>query len=128
MIGNVWNNIIEWFTDRISRNKLVRSFNIAAREHFVSGYAPTLLKAEISIGDSSYKHQHSDWLCSGFRIKAFSGKQLDRSELKIIGQVVLSNSSLARTLIVLGWDTLEVHGDEGRFGLKWQLKDHMLLE
>jgi len=128
MIGNIWNNVIEWFSDRMSRNKLVRSFNNAARDHFVSGYAPTLLKAEVSRGDRSYKHQHSDIFYSGFRIKAFSGKQLDRSELKMIGQVVLSDSYLTRRFIVLGWDTLEVHGDEGKFGLKWQLKDHMLLD
>ena len=44
-IGNIWNNLIEWFKDRSDRNQLVYNFNYMAREAFVQGIAPTMLKA-----------------------------------------------------------------------------------
>ena len=127
MLGNTWNRIIEWFSDRSQRNKLVRSFNESARNAFVEGTAPTLLNANISKGERSYKHQFSDWLNTGYRIQAFTGRVLSKNELMHIGQVILNDSTLVRRLIVLGWDTLEIHGDEGTFGCRWQLKDYIPL-
>lgn len=59
---NAWNRITEWFKDRSERGKLVRAFNEAARFAFVTGAAPTALKATISRGDSAYKHEFSAWL------------------------------------------------------------------
>lgn len=128
MFTNVWNNIIEWFRDKSDRNKLIRSFNESARNAFVIGVAPTLLKASISKGESSFKHQFSNWLKTGFRIQAFSGKELSKNELIHIGNVILGDRVLVRKLIVLGWDTLEIHGDKGNYGCRWQLKDHIALE
>jgi len=125
MFANILNHIIEWFGDRTERNKVVRGFNTSARDAFVSGIAPTLLKANISRGDSNYKHQFSDWLNSGFRIQAFTGKVLSKNEIVQIGQVILNNSSLVRKLVTLGFDTLEIHGDAGTYGCKWQLKDYL---
>jgi len=127
MFSNTWNNIIDWFRDRSERAKLVRSFNDSAKNAFVSGIAPSLLKASISKGESSYKHQFSNWLNTGFRIQAFTGKILSKEELIHIGKVILDDSVLVRRLIVLGWDTLEIHGDKGLFGCRWQLKDHISL-
>lgn len=127
MFSNVWNSIIEWFSDRSQRNKLVRSFNDSARNAFVDGIAPTLLKASISKGESLYKHQFSDWLNSGFRIQAFTGRVLSKNELIYIGKVILDDKILVRRLIVLGWDTLEIYGDAGMFGCRWQLKDYIPL-
>lgn len=127
MLTNTWNNIIDWFRDRSERAKLVRSFNESARNSFVAGIAPTLLKANISKGESSYKHQFSNWLNSGFRIQAFTGRILTKDELIHIGKVILDDSVLVRRLIVLGWDTLEIHGDAGTFGCRWQLKDYIPL-
>jgi hypothetical protein len=127
MLENIWNNIIDWFRDRSERAKLVQSFNESARKAFIAGTAPTLLKSSISRGESSYKHQFSDWLNSGFRIQAFAGRELTKNELMHIGKVILSDSVLARRLVVLGFDTLEIHGDEGSYGCKWQLKDYMQL-
>jgi hypothetical protein len=127
MIGNIWSRIIEWFSDFNQRNALIKAFNASARETFICGIVPTLLKASLSRGDRAYRHQHSDWLYSGFRIQAFAGRQLSKDELFGIGAVVLSNDSLVRQLIVLGWDTLEVYGDGARQGLRWQLKDFMAL-
>ncbi|MFK7031597.1 hypothetical protein [Flavobacterium oreochromis] len=127
MLDNLWNNIIDWFADRSERARLIRCFNESARMSFVSGIAPTLLKASISRGESSYKHQFSNWLNSGFRIQAFTGRVLSKDELTRIGKVILDDSNLVRRLIVLGWDTLEIHGDSGQYGCRWQLKDYIAL-
>lgn len=127
MFANFINNIVDWFNDRNDRSRLVRDFNDAAKQSFVLGIAPTLLKAKITKGDRAYKHQFSDWLNTGFRIEAFTGRQLSREDLRMIGVVILSDEMLIRKLVVLGWDTLEVQGDNGAFGLKWQLKPFLQL-
>ena len=127
MFENAWNNIIDWFRDRSERAKLVRSFNESAKNSFVSGIAPTLLKASISKGESSYKHQFSNWLNSGYRIQAFTGRVLTKDELIYIGKVILADSVFVRKLIVLGFDTLEIHGDAGTYGCRLQLKDYIPL-
>ena len=127
MLGNAWKRILEWFADRSQRSGLIRSFNEAARDAFVAGKAPTMLKAGISKGERAYKHQFSDWLNTGIRIKAFTGRVLTRNELEHIGKVILNDNTLVRKLIVLGWDTLEIHADAGIYGCRWQLKDYILL-
>lgn len=127
MFANTWNFIISWFRDRSERSKLIRSFNDAARYSFIQGVAPTLLKACISRGERMYKHQFSDWLNSGFRIQAFKGRELSRRELADIGAAIIADSVLVRKLVVLGFDTLEVIGDVGSYGCRWQLKDYMQL-
>lgn len=127
MFANTWNFIISWFRDRSERSKLIRSFNDAARWSFIQGVAPTLLKASISRGERMYKHQFSDWLNSGFRIQAFKGRELSRRELVDIGAAIIADSVLVRKLVVLGFDTLEVLGDVGSYGCRWQLKDYMQL-
>lgn len=127
MFTNTWNFIISWFRDKSERSKLIRSFNEAARYSFIQGVVPTLLKASISRGERLYKHQFSDWLNSGFRIQAFKGRELSRRELANIGAVIIADSVLVRKLVVLGFDTLEVIGDVGSYGCRWQLKDYMQL-
>lgn len=127
MLDNLWNNILDWFEDRSERSNLIRSFNSSAKSAFIRGVAPTLLKAKISKGNREYKHQFSNWMNTGFRIQAFSGRQLSKNELIKIANVVMSDEVLVRRLIVLGWDTLEVHTDEGNYGVRFQLKDHLSL-
>lgn len=127
MFENFWNRIVEWFIDRQERNSLIRSFNLSAKKSFVSGQAPTLLRASLSRGNKEYKHRFSNWLNSGFRIQAFAGRSLTKNELICIGNAVLNDDVLVRRLVVLGWDTLEVHGDVGNFGCRWQLKDYLEL-
>ncbi len=111
----------EWFGEMIERHKLIRDFNRSAKNSFISGEAPTLLEARITIGDPNYKHAFSKWRGGGYRIKALSGKPLEKSELMEIGKIIISNTELTRKLVSLGWDTLEVHANEGFLGLKWQL-------
>ncbi len=115
--------IVDWFNDFSERRRLVRNFNLAAREAFVSGMAPTLLEASISIGESAYRHAFSKFMAGGFRIKALSGRALNKEEMISISQVVLNNQELVRKLISLGWDTLEVHDNAGYNGVKWKLYD-----
>lgn len=125
LLANTWNRILDWFQDRSERNRLVRSFNDSARHAFVIGLAPALLKASISRGEKSFRHQFSNWLNSGFRIQAFSGRALSKNELIIIGNTIISDPVLIRKLAVLGFDTLEVCGDKGIYGCRWQLKDYL---
>ncbi len=127
MFENFWNRITQWFTDRDERNRLIRSFNASARNAFVAGLAPTLLQASLSKGNKAYRHQFSNWLYSGFRIQAFTGRVLTKDELINIGNAILNDDILIRRMVVLGWDTLEVHGDKGDFGCRWQIKDFLQL-
>lgn len=122
-----WYKVVEWFRDRSNRQRLFLDFNAAAKESFILGIAPVLLNASPSRGDSSYKHAYSNWMYSGFRIKAMSGRNLTKEEMKAIGVTILADSVLVRRLVVLGFDTLEVHDDIGMYGLKWQLKNFMAL-
>ena len=62
MLNNFWNKVVEWFTDKQERNRLIRGFNNSARAAFVTGEAPTLLHASLSRGNSDYRHQFSHWL------------------------------------------------------------------
>ncbi len=123
-----WYRIVEWFRDRSNRKKLVANFNDSAKKSFILGIVPVLLNATISRGDSKFKHSFSDWLNSGFRIKAMSGRDLTKEEMKAIGATILADGVLVRQLVVLGFDTLEVHDDTGYYGLKWQLKAFIALE
>ena len=114
----------EWFGKMSERYQLVRDFNNAAKQSFIFGVAPTLLESKITKGDSKYRHVFSKWRSGGFRIKALAGCTLEKRELKEIGQVILDNEELVRRLISLGWDTLEVHADQGYNGAKWKLIDY----
>lgn len=127
MITNLWNSIIDWFSDTSERGKLVRDFNYSAKKAYVEGIAPTLLKSKISRGSKSNKHKFSHWLNTGFRIQAFTGRQLGKEEILYLGKVILADDRLIRRMIVLGWDTLEIHDDTGVYGCRWQLKDYLSL-
>ena len=124
ILENVWYKITSWFEDRSERAKLIKSFNDKAKESFVHGVTPTVLKASNSKGYSKYKHAFSAWFNTGFRIQALSGKPLNKDEMTLIGEVILSDTELVRRLIVLGWDTLEVHDNIGHFGCRWCLTEY----
>jgi hypothetical protein len=124
----MWYRIIiiaEWFGEMTERYKLIRDFNRAAKMSFINGEAPTLLQARVTKGDSAYRHEFSRFLGGGFRIKAMTGRELKQSELVEIGRVILDDEILVRKLIALGWDTLEVHANEGYNGAKWALREHI---
>jgi hypothetical protein len=118
--------IKDWFQSLNERNILISSFNYSARTAFISGLAPTFLKAKTTRGDKSFKHQHSQFY-SGFRIVVMDGRNLSKEELIEVGRVILSNNPLVRNLVINGFDTLEIHGENDSFGSKWNLKDYLLL-
>lgn len=128
ILPNFITRITEWFHDRKSRNNLILSFNNEARESYISGIAPVLLNAGVSRGYKAYKHQFSHAFYSGFRIKAFAGRQLTREETIALGKSILSDDTLVRRMVVLGWDTLEIHSDHGNYGCRWQLRDYVMIE
>jgi len=121
---NFWNSILNWFLDSSERNEVIRGFNKSAKDSFVIGLSPTLLKASVSRGERRYRHQFSSWINTGFRIQALSGCQLTKEEMIYIGRVILDDTILVRRLVSLGWDTLEVHDDSGIYGCKWKLYDY----
>lgn len=125
-IGNIWYNVTQWFRDKRERKELIKEWNAAAKHAYIFGEVPTLLEASISKGYSLFRHSNSK-LYSGFRIKVFAGKLLSKDELKIIGITIISDPTLMRRLVVLGFDTLEVHGSENSFGLHWPIKDFLQL-
>lgn len=127
MLANIWNKIVNWFRDFSERNKLLRSFNDSAREAFVKGEVPAVLQASVSRGDSAYRHHFSKWLASGFRVKVICGRPLTREEMIFLGNVILEDAQLVRRLVILGWDTLEVHGERSARGYKWKLSDHITI-
>lgn len=124
MFENLWNRIITWFRDRSERNKLIQSFNESARLAFINGESPILLEALVSRGDAAYKHSFSRWLSSGFRIVVHTNLLLTSDEIKLLGRHILSNGLLVRHLIVLGWDTLEIHVENSFHGFKWNLSEY----
>ena len=128
IIQNFWNRIIGWFQDRQSRTALVRSFNRSAKDAFVQGIVPIILEAKIVRGEPSYRHQFSKIIeGSGFCIKAYSGRQLTKQEIINIGITILSDETLVRKMVVLGWDTLQIHCDVGHHGCQWQLHDYIMI-
>lgn len=125
-ITSFWVGLLEWFQDYRDRTNLILSFNKAAKEAFILNAAPVALEARVSKGDPSYHHQFSKFN-SGFRIKALAGHQLSRQDTINIGEVIMANKELVRRLVVLGFDTLEVHSDIGAHGCKWRLRDSLMI-
>ena len=117
-----WDRIVDWFSDFRERSSVIKDFNISARNAYIKGIADTLLETKTTVGSLEYRHAFSKWMAGGFRIKALSGRALNRQELIAIGNIVLQNDELVRKLVALGWDTLEIHDDTGSIGLKWELK------
>lgn len=117
-----WYRIADWFNDLSDRHKLIREFNAESKNAYIYDGVPTLLEARVTSGESAYRHEFSKFLGGGFRIKVMSGRQLGKDEMIEIGQIILSNDTLVRHLISLGWDTLEIHSSTGSQGLKWELR------
>ena len=64
---------------------------------------------------------------SGFRIKAYAGRQLSKQDIMAIGATILANDTLVRRMVVLGWDTLQVHCDVGNYGCQWRLYEMIMI-
>jgi hypothetical protein len=79
------------------------------------------MKARISQGNSLYTHSFTKFAAGGFRIKVEAGRALEKHELLTIGNTILSNQSLVRQMIYMGWDTLEIYNANIVGGYQWEL-------
>jgi len=120
----IWDRIFNWFSDIRERNGFLRDWNRYARNAYIEGDVPTLLEARTTIGSFEFRHEFSKFMAGGFRVKALSGRAMNKNELLEIGKIILDNDVLVRRLVSNGWDTLEIHDTHGTIGLKWQLKKH----
>ena len=117
----MWENISMWFSDLRERRELLRSFNYAAKQAYMFEEVPILLQASITLGRSEYRTNYS-WIRSGFRIKTLtSGYFMQNHEAGVIAMIILSNTTLVRQLITLGFDTLEVGTESGNSIYLWPL-------
>lgn len=118
----MWDRIQEWFGEISERSRMVKDFNQSAKGAFIAGAAPTLFKAKVTLGDSSYRHAFTK-MYSGFRITALGGKVFSKYECADLARVILDNEELVRKLLALGFDTLEVHSNGGGGAYQWNLSD-----
>ncbi len=112
-----WNRITEWFSEYGERKKVLNEFNRSAKDTSVSGLVPVFLKAETSIGNNSYRHQFSNFFFHVFKIKTLTGRGLTNDEIIALGSIIVSNSSLTRKLVTLGFDTLEITDTNGNINI-----------
>lgn len=124
---NLWNLVLGWFHERNDRQMFLRDFNVEAKRAYVTGQTDLLLKASTSYGNSDYRHSFSRFMAGGFRIKADGGRPLNRDEVISIGKGIIGNPMIIRTMIALGWDTLEVHPQDSSSGLQWRLQNNIYL-
>ena len=125
---NLWNLMLGWFNERNDRQVFLREFNDKARHAYVTGQTDLLLKASSSYGNSDYRHSFSRYMAGGFRIKAEGSRPLSRDEVISIGNSIIGNTMIIRTMITLGWDTLEVHPQDSSSGLQWRLQNNIYLQ
>ena len=124
---NISNDITQWFSDKSSRLKMVKSFNDAAKLAFVSGVCSFMMKASISRGKSEYKHQFSTALFSGLKLIAYNNGRLTKDDLSMVGMVILANKALVRRLMILGWDTLEIACDNSPIRFVWHINESLMI-
>lgn len=125
---NITNDITQWFSDLNSRSKMLKSFNNAAKAAYVAGVTHFVFKATISRGYSGFKHQFSNALFSGLRILIYNDGKTTRDDIAVIGMAILSNQSLVRHLMLLGWDTLEIVVENSPMQFRWPINEKMLIE
>jgi hypothetical protein len=124
---SLWSLMVGWFQERNDRQIFLKDFNESAKRAFITGNTDILLKASISYGNSDYRHAFSRFMAGGFRIKAEGGRFLSRDEVMSIGKSLIGNPMIVRTMISLGWDTLEVHPSNSSSGLQWRLNQTIYL-
>jgi len=123
----IWNLLINWFQEKKDRQIFLREFNESAKLAFRVGNTDLLLSATTSYGNPDYRHSFSRFMSGGFRIKAVTGRPLSRDEVIEIGKAIIGNPMIVRTMITLGWDTLEVHPSNSASGLQWRLQNNIYL-
>lgn len=122
-----WNKIIEWFSNNKERRQFLNDFNQSAKAAFISNLVPVYLKAESSLGNNAFRHQFSSLLYHGLRIRTMTGIFLEDGDFVNIGNMLVSNVTLTRRLVVLGYDTLEITNNNGTVIKQWKLSTLLAL-
>ena len=107
---SVFDRIADWFGDVMERRAVINKFNMQSKHAWDEGF-PFMLKAETTRGDYSNRHNFSRRK-SGFRISAMTGGNMNKEKCSMVAMVILSNQTLVRQLMRLGYDTLEVYGGD----------------
>ena len=116
-----WKQLTSWFEDKSNRFAIVKGFNIAAKDAYINGTIPCLLKCRINPGCLKFKHANSSLFFTGIQIKILSNSNLSDSEINIIGETIVQDSRLVRFLIAKGWDTLEIKDEKRGAKSRWEL-------
>ena len=106
----------------LERVKVVREFNRAFNEAYLSCEFDRLCKVSIASGDSSFRHSMSTFvLRSGFKITIQNDENLTGNDIQEIAKYVLASNPFVRQLMALGFDTLIIIGKNMSAGVKLQL-------
>ena len=114
--------ILNWFSQNKNQTQLIIDFNKKAKESFINNQVPVFMKAEISKGNSSYKHKYSNFWRHGFRIRIISGL-ISENEIIDIGSLIINDIELRSRLIYTGYDTLEIESIYGNIIREWKLTE-----
>ena len=125
-MDNHWEQLTSWFEDKSNRFAIVRSFNIAAKDAYINGTIPCLLKCRISPGCMEFRHANSSLFFTGIQIKILTNSNLSDSELNKIGETVVNDSRLVRFLIAKGWDTLDIKDGGKGAKSRWELAKYTI--
>jgi hypothetical protein len=107
----------------VEKTLIINSLNILFEEQYIKGLTDRLIVVSVTKGDKSYKQSMSvNSLRSGFMLLIKNDDQLSITEAQEISEIILNDKPFIRKLIILGFDTLVVKGNNTQT-LKFKLSD-----
>lgn len=121
LINSIFDIISQGTMERV---RVVREFNRAFNEAYLTGEFERLCKVSIAMGDASFRHSMSTFvLRSGFKITIQNDERLTMYDIHEIAKYVLASNPFVRQLMALGFDTLIIIGKNMSAGVKLQLSN-----
>lgn len=111
-------------TSYIERSDVINEFNKFSKQAFLSRQSTRFIVAKTTRGDSNFKHSMSHTFFSGFRLTIKNDEGLTNSEVENISKVILTNKTLLRQLMALGFDTLEIYGTNCGIYKQWDISKY----
>lgn len=123
-IKDFLNNLLNALLDgSFERMKIINSMNQSFKEVFYSGALDKLCSVSITQGDKDFAHEMSSFIFrSGFKITIKNDSELKDSEIIEISNCILSNKDFIKKLMMLGFDTLIIQGNNTKIGRLFSLK------
>ncbi len=122
-----YNKVVNFFVkDSAERRRFMDKFNYNAITCFQQLAIDALFEAVTSSGneDPSFRHELSaPRYASGFEIQVKAGSFVSKDEILLIGQFILLNEPIMRTMFVLHWDTLIIRDVRTGNSISWRIKD-----